>query len=80
MLAAVPQFLDKLSSKLDKLDLDKMGARASRLKESIAYSWNPDHRHDEEHERVEDRARAAICDSHRFGSFADVQAGNDLKW
>ncbi|GEM06560.1 phospholipase D [Rhodotorula toruloides] len=31
---------------------------------------NPNHRHDEEHEKAEDEMRRRICESHRFGSFS----------
>ncbi|ORY72756.1 phospholipase D/nuclease [Leucosporidium creatinivorum] len=67
--------MDKLTKSFEKLP-----GRISRLKESVAFAVNPDHRHDEEHEKAEDRQRAEICASHRFGSFADVQPGNDVKW
>ena len=43
-------------------------------------AYNPNSRHDEEHEQEADRKRAALCDSHRYSSFADVQDGNDVKW
>jgi phospholipase D1/2 len=41
---------------------------------------NPNHRHDEEHEKETDRKRTAICESNRFGSFAPVRQGNKVKW
>ncbi|GAA5890842.1 hypothetical protein JCM6882_008832 [Rhodosporidiobolus microsporus] len=68
-------FLDKLSDQFDKLS-----TRADRLKETVAFAVNPDHRHDEAHEKAEDEERLAIAKSHRFESFADVREGNDVKW
>lgn len=44
------------------------------------YAWNPDHRHDEDHERIEDEARLAIRKEHRFESFAGETEGNNVKW
>ncbi|BGP21882.1 hypothetical protein JCM10295v2_000757 [Rhodotorula toruloides] len=61
--------MSKLVHKLaDKVD--KLAVRADRLKESVAYAVNPNHRHDEEHEKAEDEMRRRICESHRFGSFS----------
>ncbi|GAA6031278.1 hypothetical protein NBRC10512_003294 [Rhodotorula toruloides] len=71
--------MSKLVHKLaDKVD--KLAVRADRLKESVAYAVNPNHRHDEEHEKAEDEMRRRICESHRFGSFAGVREGNAVKW
>ena len=41
---------------------------------------NPNHRHDEEHEKETDRKRTAICDSHRFRSYFPERANNKIKW
>lgn len=41
---------------------------------------NPNHRHDEPHEKATDRKRSAIAESHRFKSFAPVREGNKVKW
>lgn len=41
---------------------------------------NPNHRHDEEHEKETDRKRSTIAESHRFESFAPVHDGNRVKW
>lgn len=41
---------------------------------------NPNHRHDEEHEQATDAKRTKISESHRFGSFAPIREGNNLKW
>ncbi|KAI9793237.1 MAG: hypothetical protein M1816_000658 [Peltula sp. TS41687] len=42
--------------------------------------FNPNHRHDEEHERETDEKRTRVCESHRFQSFAPERPGNDIKW
>ncbi|GAA5871838.1 hypothetical protein JCM3774_000315 [Rhodotorula dairenensis] len=67
--------MHKLSAKFDKLT-----TRAERFGESVAYAWNPDHRHDEAHEKAEDEARLQIRKEHRFESFAGETEGNDVKW
>lgn len=41
---------------------------------------NPNHRHDEEHERITDEKRARISESHRFESYAPEREGNSVKW
>lgn len=41
---------------------------------------NPNHRHDEEHEKETDRKRSTIGESHRFESFAPKREGNKIKW
>lgn len=41
---------------------------------------NPNHRHDEEHEKATDEKRTRIAESHRFGSFAPERHGNKIKW
>ncbi|TAQ84296.1 hypothetical protein B7494_g7386 [Chlorociboria aeruginascens] len=41
---------------------------------------NPNHRHDEEHEKITDDKRTKIADSHRFKSFAPERPGNNIKW
>ncbi|GAA5974034.1 hypothetical protein JCM11641_008224 [Rhodosporidiobolus odoratus] len=69
------KFLDKLSTELDKLS-----TRADRLKESAAFLVNPDHRHDEAHEKEEDEQRKVIAESHRFESFAPMREGSQVKW
>ncbi|GAA6062083.1 hypothetical protein JCM10212_006506 [Sporobolomyces blumeae] len=69
------RFMDKLTQSMDKLP-----GRLDRLKETVAYAVNPDHRHDEAHEKEIDDALASIRGDHRFRSFADVREGNDVKW
>ena len=41
---------------------------------------NPNHRHDEEHEKLTDKKRTRITESHRFQSFAPERDGNKIKW
>ncbi|KAG9244055.1 hypothetical protein BJ878DRAFT_422221 [Calycina marina] len=41
---------------------------------------NPNHRHDEEHEKATDAKRTKIGEGHRFGSFAPERPGNNIKW
>ncbi|KAK4058234.1 hypothetical protein OIO90_000973 [Microbotryomycetes sp. JL221] len=59
---------------------EKLPGQLGRLKESVAYAVNPNHRHDEAHEQEQDRIREEIRQGHRFRSFADVKEGNDIKW
>ncbi|VUC22019.1 unnamed protein product [Clonostachys rosea] len=42
--------------------------------------FNPNHRHDEEHEQRCDDKRTKICDSNRFQSFFPEREGNLIKW
>ena len=41
---------------------------------------NPNHRHDEQHEKETDEKRTRIAKSHRFESFAPEREGNKIKW
>lgn len=41
---------------------------------------NPNHRHDEEHEKRTDEKRTRVAESHRFESFAPPREGNKIKW
>ena len=41
---------------------------------------NPNHRHDEEHEKETDDKRTRIAEGHRFESFAPPRDGNKVKW
>ncbi|GAA5895994.1 hypothetical protein JCM5296_003164 [Sporobolomyces johnsonii] len=69
------KYVHELTDKFEKLP-----GKLDRLKESVAYAVNPNHRHDEPDEKAEDEMRAAIAASHRFNSFADVREGNDVKF
>ncbi|PWN96045.1 phospholipase D/nuclease [Tilletiopsis washingtonensis] len=61
-------------------DPSKIGQSMERLAVSVSNTVNPNHRHDEEHEKAADAQRQAICDSHRFQSFARVRQNNAAKW
>ncbi|KAI1002507.1 hypothetical protein K3495_g5696 [Podosphaera aphanis] len=41
---------------------------------------NPNHRHDEEHEKKTDEKRVRIAEAHRFNSFAPERPYNNVKW
>lgn len=60
--------------------MDKVQSGISRLGTAVATTWNPNHRHDEEHEKELDAKLEAIRDSHRFRSFAPDRPGNIVKW
>ncbi|KAL4803185.1 hypothetical protein BDV18DRAFT_44377 [Aspergillus unguis] len=60
-----------------------LNEKAHHLKHRVGKFFNivnPNHRHDEEHEQETDRKRSAICESHRFESFAPIRQGNKVKW
>ena len=42
--------------------------------------FNPQHRHDEEHEKACDEKRTRIAESHRFDSYFPEREGNMVKW
>lgn len=46
----------------------------------FANIFNPNHRHDEEHEKITDEKRNAINETHRFNSFAPQTHNNQVKW
>ncbi|KZO92207.1 phospholipase D [Calocera viscosa TUFC12733] len=48
--------------------------------QEIKGKWNPNHRHDEDWEKEEDRIRAEIAAQHRFRSFAVDRWSNCVKW
>lgn len=61
----------------------KLMMKASHVKHKIGKFENiinPNHRHDEEHEKATDRKRTAICDTHRFNSFFPERPNNNVKW
>ncbi|GAA93975.1 uncharacterized protein L969DRAFT_322779 [Mixia osmundae IAM 14324] len=57
-----------------------IGQDFGRLTTAASYAFNPDHRHDEAHEKEADRKQAEICASHRFNSFAAQRQNNNVKW
>ncbi|OTB01078.1 hypothetical protein M426DRAFT_323732 [Hypoxylon sp. CI-4A] len=46
----------------------------------LANLFNPEHRHDEEHEKACDDKRSKISENHRFGSYFPERDGNLIKW
>jgi len=42
--------------------------------------FNPEHRHDEEHEKACDEKRTKISEGHRFKSYFPEHDGNLVKW
>ncbi|KAL2130596.1 hypothetical protein VTI74DRAFT_6195 [Chaetomium olivicolor] len=46
----------------------------------LANLFNPQHRHDEAHEKACDEKRSKIAESHRFQSYFPERDGNMLKW
>lgn len=44
------------------------------------YQFNPQHRHDEEHEKATDDKRQKVRDEHRFDSYFPERDGNLIKW
>lgn len=67
--------VEKLSGFFKKLPTD-----LSRARKAVQNAYNPNHRHDEAWEIANDEARAKICESHRFQSFAGEREGNDVKF
>ncbi|KAJ5232106.1 hypothetical protein N7468_005062 [Penicillium chermesinum] len=75
--------IDHLEGHLKESSLHDTKAQAVHLKHKVGKFFNilnPNHRHDEEHEQATDRKRSAICDSHRFQSFAPIRDSNRVKW
>jgi hypothetical protein len=52
----------------------------SYLQLLTSMKFNPNHRHDEGHEKKTDEKRTRIAESHRFKSFAPERDGNKIKW
>lgn len=72
-----------LREKLKDTHLNDIKVGASHLKHKVGKFENlinPNHRHDEEHEKATDRKRSGIAESHRFQSFAPERDGNQIKW
>ncbi|KAI0198117.1 phospholipase D/nuclease [Astrocystis sublimbata] len=83
-------FSDKLKSpfqelkeKLDGTHLQDVKVHLNHKKHQIGKFknlFNPQHRHDEEHEIRCDEKRTAIGESHRFQSYFPEHDGNQIKW
>ncbi|KAF2010448.1 phospholipase-like protein PldA [Aaosphaeria arxii CBS 175.79] len=73
----------ELREKLKETSLYDAKIKAVHLKHKIGKFknlFNPNHRHDEEHEQKTDEKRKKVCDGHRFNSFAPERDGNLIKW
>ncbi|KAI9696723.1 MAG: hypothetical protein M1836_005085 [Candelina mexicana] len=73
----------ELRNKLKDTHLYDAKVKALHMKAEIGKFGNlvnPNHRHDEEHEKITDEKRTKIAESHRFQSFAPERAGNKIKW
>lgn len=73
----------KLREKLKRTSLYDVKIGATHWKHQMGKLGNlvnPNHRHDEEHEKETDEKRSRIAESHRFDSFAPEREGNDIKW
>lgn len=76
----LPHARDKLlrSSKLQKAEIKVVHTKNKLGK--FKNLFNPNHRHDEEHEQATDRKREEIRKGHRWESFAPEREGNLVKW
>lgn len=77
------QPFQELKDKLDSTHLHDAKVHLTHKKHQIgkfANLFNPQHRHDEEHEKACDEKRTKICESHRFESYFPERDGNMLKW
>ncbi|KAI9691964.1 MAG: hypothetical protein M1820_009642 [Bogoriella megaspora] len=77
------KFLGALREKLKETTLYDAKIKANHMKHKLGKFHNiinPNHRHDEEHEKAADEKRTKIAESHRFESFAPEHDGNMIKW
>lgn len=79
--------MGKLKDKMKDTKLDdslhKAHVKATHMKSEMgkfANIINPNHRHDEAHEKATDAKRTKVGEGHRFGSFAPERDGNNIKW
>ncbi|KAK8043062.1 phospholipase [Apiospora phragmitis] len=79
-------FGDKLKGLKDKLKDTKLhDAKIALIHKKhqigkFGNLFNPEHRHDEEHEKATDAKRDSIRDQHRFKSYFPEHDGNMIKW
>lgn len=74
---------EKFEEALEDSPLHDARAKASHLKHKFGKFHNiinPNHRHDEEHEKATDQKRSNIAEGHRFQSFAPERDNNLVKW
>ena len=72
-----------LREKLKHTHLYDFKIKASHFKHHLGKFENlvnPNHRHDEEHEKKTDEKRTRRAEGHRFESFAPAREGNEVKW
>lgn len=72
-----------LREKLKDTKLYDFKVKAVQMKHEVGKFtniFNPNHRHDEQHEKETDEARTKISEGHRFKSFAPERPGNRIKW
>ncbi|KAI5861564.1 phospholipase D/nuclease [Durotheca rogersii] len=75
--------LHDLKEKLEDTHLHDAKASLINTKHKIgkfANIFNPEHRHDEEHEKACDEKRNNISERHRFNSYFPEHDGNLIKW
>lgn len=75
--------LHALGKKFEDTSLHDIKVQATHIKHKIGKLENvinPNHRHDEAHEKATDEKRKRIGEEHRFGSFAPERDGNRIKW
>ncbi|KAL7629772.1 hypothetical protein AAE478_001295 [Parahypoxylon ruwenzoriense] len=73
----------ELKEKLKDTNLHEAKVNLIHQKHKIgkfANLFNPEHRHDEEHEKACDEKRNRIADQHRFKSYFPERDGNLIKW
>ncbi|ORY59662.1 uncharacterized protein BCR38DRAFT_488681 [Pseudomassariella vexata] len=75
-------FSDKLRHPFHELKEKLKGTHLHDAKVSLIHKKciNPQHRHDEEHEKLTDEKRAKIGKQHRFQSYFPERDGNMIKW
>lgn len=75
--------MHNLKEKLHDTHLHDLRAQATHIKHRIGKFENlinPNHRHDEAHEKRTDEKRQRLRDQHRFNSYAPERDGNKIKW
>ncbi|KAI0022487.1 phospholipase D/nuclease [Xylariomycetidae sp. FL0641] len=75
--------LHELKDKLKDTHLHDARVNLTHRKHQIgklANIFNPQHRHDEEHEKATDEKRQKISEQHRFQSYFPERDGNMIKW
>ncbi|KAJ4390130.1 hypothetical protein N0V93_007604 [Gnomoniopsis smithogilvyi] len=75
--------LHELKDKLEGTHLHNFKVGLIHKKHQIgkfANLFNPEHRHDEEHEKATDEKRQKIREQHRFESYFPERDGNLIKW